>query len=153
MLYLSHWDSDSDANDFAKIYAEYVPKRYTKALKLSPAEEADKFCPGSGCDSGYFFQTEEGWVSVQRVEGSSVLVTEGFDPDTARKIEAKVLTVNPAKTVQVELRSLMSPLRVSAVLQDAMGRLVEQEIEEVIQERTNDDNAEPGSSLLPLAYR
>jgi hypothetical protein len=153
MLYLSHWDSDADANDFAKIYAEYVPKRYTKALKLSPAEEADKFCPGSGCDSGYFFQTEEGWVSVQRVEGSSVLVTEGFDPDTARKIEAKVLTVNPAKTVQVELRSLMSPLRVSAVLQDAMGRLVEQEIEEVIQERTNEDNAEPGSSLLPLAYR
>jgi hypothetical protein len=92
-------------------------------------------------------------VSVQRVEGSSVLVTEGFDPDTARKIEAKVLTVNPAKTVQVELRSLMSPLIVSAVLQDAMGRLVEQEIEEVIQERTNEDNAEPGSSLLPLAYR
>ena len=153
LLYLSRWDSNEGANEFAKVYADYVPKRYSKAVNLTPAEAADKFCPSSGCDASYFFQTEEGWVTVQRVEGSSVLVTEGFDPDTARKIEAKVLTVNPAKTVQVQMHSLMSPLRTSAVLQDAVERVVAKEVVDIATRNGSNAIGQRRFGLLPIANR
>ena len=32
MLYFSHWDSPGAARDFAKLYADYLPKRYKKAV-------------------------------------------------------------------------------------------------------------------------
>lgn len=121
LLYLSRWDSDESADEFARIYADYIPQRYAKAAKINATPATDKFCPASGCDRSYLFQTEEGWVTVQRVEGASVLVTEGFDAQTANSIEQKVLAANPAKSIQVEMHSLMSPLRTSAVLQGAIG--------------------------------
>jgi hypothetical protein len=124
LIYLSRWETDEDANVFAKIYADYVPKRYAKVLNVPPAKAADEFCPSSGCDYSYFFQTEEGWVTVQRVEGHSVLITEGFDPEIARKIETKVLSANPVDTVQVQMQSLTAPLRTSAVIKEAIGRII-----------------------------
>src|SRR5579872_1521515 len=98
LLYLSRWDSETAADEFARIYAEYIPQRYAKALKLSGKQASDQFCPSAGCDGSYFFQTDEGWVTIQRVEGVSVLVTEGFDAQTANRIEQKVLAANPAKS-------------------------------------------------------
>jgi hypothetical protein len=53
-----------------------------------------------------------------------VLVTEGFDAQTADSIEQKVLAANPAKSIQVEMHSLMSPLRTSAVIQSAVGSMM-----------------------------
>ena len=155
LLYLSHWDSDEDADEFAEIYADYIPKRYTKALNLTPAQAADKFCGGahSNCDSGHFFQTEEGWVTVQRVDGSAVLITEGFDPDTARKVEARVLEVNPAKTIQVQRHSLMSPLRVSAVLRDAMSQVMTKRIKDWIKADHHESTGKSAPGQLPIANR
>jgi hypothetical protein len=125
LLYLSRWASEDDASEFAKIYADYVPQRYAKATKLdADAVAVGKFCINSNCNTSYFFQTDEGWVTVQRVEGPFVLVTEGFDPEIAKRIEQKVLTANPAKAIQVQMHSLMSPLRTSAAIREAMGRIV-----------------------------
>lgn len=124
LLYLSRWDSDDSADEFAKLYAEYIPQRYPKALKLSVKEASDQFCSSSGCENSYFFQTNEGWVTIQRVEGASVLVTEGFDAGTANRIEQKVLAANPIKAIQVQMHSLMSPLRTSAVIQQAVEEIV-----------------------------
>jgi hypothetical protein len=141
LLYLSHWNSDEDADEFATIYSEYVPKRYTKAVNLSKTKATDQFCGGltpfggGSCEKSYFFQTEEGWVTIQRVEGASVLITEGFDPDTARGLEQKALTANPAKTVQVQMHSLMSPLRTSAVIQEAVGSIIEKVVVNKLQEK------------------
>jgi len=128
LLYLSRWESEESADQFAKLYAVYVPKRYTKAVRLTQAQAADKFCAGSSCATSDFFQTEEGWVAIQRVDGPLVLVTEGFDPATARSIEQQILSANPAHSIEVQRRSLMSPLRTSAVLQEAIGRMVMKKI-------------------------
>ena len=123
LLYLSRWASEEDANAFAKIYADYVPERYAKATNLTPSPATDQFCPNSSCSRSYFFQTNEGWVAIQRVDGPFVLITEGFDPETARGMERKVLKANPAKSIQVYRHSLMSSLRTSAVIQEAVGRI------------------------------
>src|ERR1039458_4073219 len=37
MLYFSRWDSPEAARDFAKLYADYLPKRYKKAVLQQPA--------------------------------------------------------------------------------------------------------------------
>ena len=128
LLYLSRWENDDDANQFAKLYADYVPQRYARATHLTADAVADQFCPNSSCNTSYFFQTNEGWVTIQRVDGPFVLITEGFDPKTARGIEQKVLTANPAKSIQVKMHSLMSPLRTSAVIQESVGRILVNQI-------------------------
>lgn len=129
LLYLSRWDSDDSADAFAKIYADYLPQRYSSVKKVAHKDGA---CADSSCSSSYFFETEEGPVTVVRIDGSGVLVCEGFDFDLAAKLEQKLLTANPAKTVQVQLHSLMSPLRTSAVIQEAMRRLVLANIQKAI---------------------
>ena len=125
-------DSAEAANEFAEIYSGYVPDRYTKALRLNAAEAADKFCGKSECGGSYFFQTEEGWVTVQRVGDTSVLVTEGFDPETAKKIEQKVLTANPETSIRVDVHSLMSPLRTSAIIREMFGRIIAKRLTDVL---------------------
>lgn len=128
LLYLSRWDADDSADAFAKIYADYLPQRYSSVKKVAHKDAA---CADSDCKSSYFFQTEEGPVSIVRIDGAGVLVCEGFDFDLASKLEQKLLTANPAKTVQVQLRSLMSPLRTSAVIQEAVRRIVVDNIEKI----------------------
>ena len=129
LLYLSRWDSDDSADVFAKIYADYVPQRYSSVKKVIHKDAA---CADSDCKGSYFFETEEGPVSIVRIDGSGVLVCEGFNADLAGKLEQKLLTANPAKTVQVELRSLMAPLRTSAVIQEAAGRMIVDNVERAI---------------------
>lgn len=124
LVYLSRWDSDDSADAFAKVYADYLSQRYSKAQKLDSAPKNGKLCSGAGCDESYFVDTNEGLVTVQRIDGPYVLVSEGFDPDTLGRIGEKVLAANPAKSVQVQMHSLMSPLRTSAVIQDAMARIM-----------------------------
>jgi hypothetical protein len=131
LLYLSRWDSGDSADEFAKIYADYIPQRYPKAVKLSSAPSG-KLCSNSDCDDSYFFQTDEGMVAIQRVDAAAVLVTEGFDPETTRRIGEKVLAANPAKSIQVERHSLMSPLRTSAAIQDAVAKIMTKRIIEGI---------------------
>jgi hypothetical protein len=132
LLYLSRWDSDDSADEFARLYAEYIPQRYTKAVKIRPENWAGHVCTASACDTSYFFETDEGDIAIQRVEGPGVLVTEGFNREIANKVGQKVLAANPAKSIQVEMHSLMSPLRTSAVIQDAIARIMTKRIVDAI---------------------
>jgi hypothetical protein len=59
-------------------------------------------------------------------------VTEGFDQETANKLGEKVLAANPAKSIQVQMHSLMSPLRTSAAIQSAMGKMMVARIADAI---------------------
>ena len=124
LIYLSRWESEDAADQFARIYGDYLPKRYAKATPI-PVKDVKCGAPES-CDakSVRSFSTEEGEVWIQRVEGAGVLISEGFDVATASRLRAQVLSANPAKVVQVQLRSLMSPLRTSAVIQEAVGRIL-----------------------------
>ena len=126
LLYLSRWDSDESADNFAKIYADYIPQRYTKSEKRNTVPENAKLCSASGCDDSYFFDTEEGLITIQRIEGGAVLVTEGFDPETIKSMGNKVLAANPAKSVQVQMHSILSPLRTSPVIHEVIARILAQ---------------------------
>ncbi|HJW98678.1 MAG TPA: hypothetical protein VJ453_00865 [Terriglobales bacterium] len=121
LLYFSRWNSEDLADEFAKLYADYLPKRYKMVRR---ARRTDPNCGDSTCKNSYFFETEEGPISIVRVSGAGVLVSESFDADLASKLEQKLLLVNPVNTIQVHTRSLMSPLRTSAVIQEAVGRIV-----------------------------
>ena len=134
LIYLSRWDTEDAADQFAKIYADYVPKRYAKA---TPIAVKDVKCgPPESCDakSVRAFTTDEGEVWIQQVEGAGVLISEGFDVATASKLRAQVLSANPARVVQVQMHSLMSPLHTSAAIQEAVGRWLTETVSEALQD-------------------
>ncbi len=74
MLYFSRWDSPESAHDFAKLYADYLPKRYKKVgwVAACPAAPA-----GPGC-SHEEATTEQGKV-VMEFHGNDLLIMEGYD--------------------------------------------------------------------------
>src|SRR5438067_4023016 len=134
LIYLSRWDTEDAADQFAKIYADYVPKRYAKA---TPIAVKDVKCgPPESCDAKSVpaFTTDEGEVWIQQVEGAGVLISEGFDVTTASKLRAQILSANPARVVQVQMHSLMSPLHTSAAIQEAVGRWLTETVSEALQD-------------------
>lgn len=139
LIYLSRWDTEDTADQFARLYADYLSKRYAKA---APIAVKDIKCGSENCNpkTVHAFNTEEGDVWIQRVDGAGVLISEGFDIATASKLRAQILSANPAKVVQVQMRSLMSPLRTSAVIQGAVGRIVDARISQAIQNSTRSVN-------------
>lgn len=126
LLYLSRWDADEDADEFAKLYSDYLAHRYNKVSAISVKDV--KCAPPEDCDSIKAFETEEGQVWIERVDGAGVLISEGFDIGLGSKLRAQVLSANPAKTLQVQMHSLMSPLQTSAVLQQAVAAIARKRI-------------------------
>jgi len=84
MLYWSRWDSPEAARDFAKLYADYLPKRYKKAVLQAPSAADAK-----GPRHLHVFDTDEGKASIE-IEGNDVLIMEGFD-DTVTERARDVL--------------------------------------------------------------
>lgn len=74
MLYFSRWDSPEAARSFAKLYGDYLPKRYRKV-------SGDMAClaetASSGCNHAAV-ATEQGKVFME-VRGNDLLIMEGFD--------------------------------------------------------------------------
>ena len=73
MLYYSKWDSPDAARDFAKLYAGYLPKRYTKAVQEpmpAAASEQER--------TTWRFDTDEGPAIVE-LRDSDLLIAEGYD--------------------------------------------------------------------------
>jgi len=141
LIYLSRWTTEDAADQFAKIYADYLPKRYTKTSPIALKKDV-KCGLGESCDSKTVqaFSTEEGEIWIQRVEGSGVLISEGFDVATASKLRSQVLSANPARLIQAQMHSLMSPLRTSAAIQEAVGRVVANRISETLRDSSRSVN-------------
>ncbi len=83
LLYFSRWDSPEAAKAFAKLYADYLPKRYKKTSLSTSA------CPTStddnyGC-SVKVWDTEQGKVRIE-AQGTDLLITEDFDDLTVERI-------------------------------------------------------------------
>jgi hypothetical protein len=82
MLYFSRWDSPQAARDFAKLYADYLPKRYKKAVLQQPAAAS-----GTGTKDTRFpitFETNEGKATLE-IQGNDLLILEGFDDKVAQR--------------------------------------------------------------------
>lgn len=87
LIYLSRWDSPESAQAFAKLYGDYVPKRYEGANRL-PAS-----CPvpsaGLEC-SDREWDTSEGRVLIE-IRDNQVLVLEGLNDAVMQRARTSLL--------------------------------------------------------------
>ena len=86
MLYFSRWDSPQAAHAFAKMYGDYLPKRYKKVSWIAP-------CPmestGPACNHAEAM-TDEGKV-VMQLSGNDLLILEGFDDRVSQRASSALL--------------------------------------------------------------
>ncbi|HKD13369.1 MAG TPA: hypothetical protein VKE71_02385, partial [Candidatus Angelobacter sp.] len=89
LVYVSAWSSKVAAQRFARFYADSVSKRYVQAVP------APSTCQGNDCPLESFqFNTEEGFVSIERRPNNLVLVTESFEPNLAVAVNAAIVKAN-----------------------------------------------------------
>ena len=88
MLYFSRWDSPEAARDFAKLYADYLPKRYQKALLREPASASGM--NATDAQPPMTFQTNEGKVTLE-FHGNDLLILEGYDDKVAENARQALL--------------------------------------------------------------
>ncbi len=74
MLYFSRWDSPEAARAFAKLYGDYLPKRYKKVTWLVACPTG----PNAPDCSHTEAMTEQGKV-VMKIRGNDLLILEGYD--------------------------------------------------------------------------
>jgi hypothetical protein len=96
MLFFTHWDSPQAAFDFAKLYADYLPKRYpgkidwtascsaasngTASTPSNSAAQPSSNGAGQPPDCNVWSgKTNEGPFIIER-SGDDLLIMEGFDP-------------------------------------------------------------------------
>jgi hypothetical protein len=88
MLYFSRWDSPEAAHAFAKLYADYLPKRYKKAVLQQPEAASGTSAPDA--QSAFTFETNEGKATLE-IQGSDLLILEGYDDKIAEKASEVLL--------------------------------------------------------------
>lgn len=91
LIYVSAWDNPETAHQFAKFYAEAVPKRYSQAMPLPDS------CRSDCSPESFLFNTEEGFVSIQRRLKNLVLVTESFDPGLSVLLDSALLKADSSR--------------------------------------------------------
>ncbi len=97
LAYASKWASADAAEQFAAIYAKYLPKRYKSAKEVGAATPVQngnsaevKVGIADRLAGVHTWETDEGTVSIE-TRGDTMLVMEGFDSDAAAKIRDAVL--------------------------------------------------------------
>lgn len=78
MFYASKWATDEAAQDFARIYAAALPKRYQSVQRVP----TDAAIPGRDQ-----YTTTDGLVFIQQT-GNMVVAVESFDEDVAKRLIA-----------------------------------------------------------------
>lgn len=81
LFYLSQWKTSAAVADFAKMYADELPKKYSSVVR----DTADETSPDE-----QIYKTNEGPVLIV-TSGKDVFVSESFDLDTARKLQLQML--------------------------------------------------------------
>jgi hypothetical protein len=91
VLYVSRWSNAAKAAEFAAIYAKSLAQRYQKRQGLGTdgkvAEDAPPADSWRTLRGRHAWLTEEGIVVIE-VRGDAVLISEGLDDDTTKKVEA-----------------------------------------------------------------
>jgi hypothetical protein len=96
LAYASKWASADDAEQFAAMYAKYLPKRYKSVKELTAATPVQSGNPAEvkvgiaeRLKGVQTWQTDEGPVSIE-TRGDTMLVLEGFDGEAAGKLKEAV---------------------------------------------------------------
>ena len=91
LVYISRWSTPAKAAEFAAVYAKSLAKRYQKQQGLGAdgkvAEDAPPAESWKTLRGRHAWLTEEGAVFIE-VRGDTVLISEGLDDDTTKKVEA-----------------------------------------------------------------
>ena len=100
VLYVSKWSTPEKAAEFAAVYAKSLSTRYQKRQPLGgDGRVADDAPPAESWKTlrgRHAWMTEEGAVVIE-VRGDQVLVSESFDDDTTKRVEADFFP-DPATT-------------------------------------------------------
>ena len=75
LFYVSKWASEAAAQEFAKAYAEALPKRYESLHRVSAASTA-------GLDQ---YSSADGPIFIKQ-SGTAIVAVESFDEDVAKKL-------------------------------------------------------------------
>jgi hypothetical protein len=97
MLYLSRWDSPEAARSFAKLYRDYVAKRYKKTSQVTACPVA----PGQTMCNPTEVITEQGKVFID-VSSNDLLIMESFDDSVVERARDVLLrgTSLPARAAK-----------------------------------------------------
>lgn len=86
----STWDSEADADEFARAYAERTVARYPDAREVRPARET----------TIRMWETAEGNVYLER-QGRDVLILEGLDEAAMKKLPQLVKTLWQGRKIEM----------------------------------------------------
>lgn len=125
ILYLSRWDSDTAAEQFARIYRDGLAQRYKQVGKA-------QCVPADTCDRT-IVPTEEGPIIIEHLPNSTVLITEGFEPLLQQQLKAKLQSDSGKRVAQ---RDLILPFAHCALLQDAVKNVLLKNLLRVSKELT-----------------
>jgi cytochrome c-type biogenesis protein CcmH/NrfF len=96
LAYASKWASADDAEQFAAIYAKYLPKRYKSAKEVGAATPVQGANPSTvkvgiadRLKGVHTWDTDEGTLLIE-TRGDTMLVMEGFDGEAAARLKAVV---------------------------------------------------------------
>ena len=93
LVFVSRWEDEASARQFAQVYEGYVPSRYSgaKARTAEPtATEGERPNGERGAlPAAFLWDTAQGAVSVQQ-QGASVVVMESLDPGAAERVREVV---------------------------------------------------------------
>jgi hypothetical protein len=118
-LYVSRWKTPEAAEQFAKIYSASVSKRYRNSS--APQIRA---CTESACAiSSTMVSTEEGPVLVETCSGNTVMISEGFDIQTAAQFRAAVLNEKPSTAHIVPQKEISTRLEDFSAFRDFQANL------------------------------
>jgi hypothetical protein len=85
MMYFSRWDSPEAASDFARLYAQYLPKRYPGGIESTSScpvvSNGPNRPPECHLEAG---TTREGPYHIEW-QGNDVLIMEGYDSNVIQK--------------------------------------------------------------------
>ena len=106
LLYLSVWRNDTSAENFARLYADDLPRKYSSVKPDAAAEGEFKNDPNG--DVVQVWTTDEGPVVITR-RGKMVFVSESFDMPTALKLTDLVLGSQGTGPLQSASNELGAP--------------------------------------------
>jgi len=95
LFYLSQWKTAAATSDFAKMYADELPKKYSSVQR----DTADETSPDE-----QVYKTNEGPVLIVK-SGNDVFVSETFDLTTARKLQLLMLGAQQHNSAQIATAS------------------------------------------------
>ncbi len=104
MLYFSRWDSPESARAFAKLYADYLPKRYKKVNWIADAPTA----PAGPVAVMQKPATEQGNVLLE-FRGNDLVILEGFDDGVSERARDVLLGGMSLPGISGEKRQVARP--------------------------------------------